>query len=196
MLIGGPNNTTTVEETSSLQGMRVDASFRNNALITSTKSVRIKAYYDGTFKQEYTQPEFGGWTIGFSYLPPIEPGQHTVRFTINESHDITETNYSNNELSITYTVIGDKTPPNFRIDGPYQINGQTCMRWVDLVDNVFVYTDVWAKWKIDNGAWSAKSTENIYGCITAASGTSHTYTVHAEDLRGNASEQSSTFVSF
>lgn len=93
-------------------------------------------------------------------------------------------------------IPSDITPPTFTIDGPYAINGQTCMRWINLVDNVSVYTDVWAKWKIDDGAWSSPTSENPYGCITAKSGTTHTYFVHAEDFRGNVAEKSATFTSF
>ena len=59
-----------------------------------------------------------------------------------------------------------------------------------------VYTDVWAKYQIDDGAWSNKTSENPYGCISAPSGSSHTYTVHAEDLNGNVSEQSAEFTAF
>lgn len=195
-LIGAANNSTTVEENSSLSTMKIEANFRNNAMIESSGKVAVKVYYDGIYKTTLERAEYGAYSATFTYVPSVDPGSHTVRMVINENHAVTETNYSNNEQTITYTVIPDTTPPSFTIDGPYQINNQTCMRWVNLTDNVSVYTDVWAKWKIDSGSWSAPTSENPYGCISASSGTTHTHTVHAEDHRANITEQSKSFTAF
>ena len=195
-VIGAANNSTILEENSSLSTMKVEANFRNNAMIESSGKVYVKVYYDGIYKTTLDRAEYGAYSAVFTYVPPMDPGSHTVRMVINENHAISETNYGNNEQSISYTIIPDTTPPGFTIDGPYQINNQTCMRWTNLSDNVSVYTDVWAKWKIDDGAWSAPTSENPYGCISAASGTTHTYTVHAEDNRTNVTEQSKSFTAF
>lgn len=195
-VIGAANNSTTILETGSLSTMKVEANFKNNAMIESSGNVRVDVYYDGIHKTTLERAEYGAYSAAFTYVPPVDPGSHTVRMVINEKHIISETAYGNNEQSITYTIIPDSTPPGFTIDGPYAINNQTCMRWINLYDNVSVYTDVWAKWKIDSGTWSTPTSENPYACITAESGTTHTYTVHAEDRRANITELSKTFVAF
>ncbi len=195
-VIGAANNSTILEEDSSLSTMKIEGNFRNNAMIESSRKISVKVYYDGIYKTTLERAEYGAYSATFTYVPPVDPGSHTVRMVINENRTITETNYGNNEQTITYTIIPDTTPPGFTLDGPYQINNQTCMRWINLSDNVSVYTDVWAKWKIDEGSWSAPTSENPYGCISATSGTTHTYTVHAEDRRANVTEQSKTFVAF
>jgi hypothetical protein len=132
-------------------------------------------------------------TMIYNYHPVVSVGAHTIRVVLNEPKWVNESNYGNNEISVSYTINGDKTPPTFTIDGPYQINGQTCLRWINLQDNVSVYTDVWAKWKIDGGDWSSRTSENPYGCTSGASGSNHTYYVHAEDRSGNVREDSRVF---
>ncbi len=121
-------------------------------------------------------------------------GKHTAKLQLNSDKSLKESNYNNNLARIDWENLADKIAPNFTIDGPYLIDGKTCMRWIHLEDNISVYTDVWAKWKIDGADWSGKTSENPYGCITGTSGSSHTYYVHAEDARGNAYEQSKSFV--
>lgn len=131
------------------------------------------------------------------YYPTMQTaGKHSVRITYNEDRRFAEASYTNNEFYYTYTILPEKEPPTFQIDGPHNINGQTCMRWINLQDNMSVYTDVWAKYQIDDGAWSNRTSENPYGCISAPSGSSHTYTVHAEDLNGNVAEQSAEFTAY
>lgn len=127
------------------------------------------------------------------YAKSWEPGSHTVRFVYNENRAVIESNYDNNEYIFTFRIIAEKEPPTFTIDGPYLIDGQTCMRWINPEDNKSTYTDVWAKWKIDDGAWSQHWSGTQYGCISGISGSSHTYYVHAEDFRGNVKEGSKTF---
>lgn len=192
---GSETNGTTFEETASLANLTAEIVFRQDVMITSSASVKVRVYYDGTYKTEIVRTEYGAYGAAFSYLLPIDPGSHTVKFVINEDHSIKESNYSNNEKSVTYTINGDKTAPSFTIDGPYVIDGQTCMRWINLEDNVSVYTDVWAKWKMDDGSWSEKTSGTAYGCVGGVTGSLHTYSVHAEDRRGNVKEDSRQFTS-
>lgn len=121
-------------------------------------------------------------------------GSHFATFSLNTGKSLAESNYSNNLGRIDWNNIADNIAPNFTIDGPYLIDGKTCMRWIYLEDNISVYTDVWGRWNIDGAAWSSQTSENPYACISGTSGSTHTYTVHAEDFRGNVSEQKKSFV--
>lgn len=121
-------------------------------------------------------------------------GKHTAKMLLNPDKSLKESNYNNDLARVDYENLSDKIPPNFTIDGPYLIDGATCMRWIYLEDNISTYTDVWGKWRIDGGDWSSKTSENPYGCVTGTSGSNHTYSVHAEDYRGNVNEQTKTFM--
>lgn len=161
--------------------------------------VEKRVYENGSLQETKLQEVYSTTNFHFAdtyYAKTRNIGTHTVKIVYNESRGVAESNYGNNEITFTFKILPETTPPTFTIDGPYQINGQTCMRWIDLVDNVSVYTDVWGKWKIDNGDWSSPTSQNPYGCITAPSGSTHTYTVHAEDLRGNTRQESKTFTAY
>lgn len=185
-------------ENQSYPQMKFGADFGvNNAAVGDT--VEVKIYEDGTLQQTKTQQVYATTNFHFAetyYAKTRNIGTHTIKFVYNENRGVAESNYGNNEATFTFKILPENTPPTFTIDGPTTINGQTCMRWINLVDNVSVYTDVWGKWKIDDGPWSNRTSENPYGCITAALGTTHTYTVHAEDLRGNVNEKSVTFTAY
>ncbi|MBP9670548.1 hypothetical protein KBD75_04065 [Candidatus Woesebacteria bacterium] len=193
-----PENTSNVTEYSVTQvypKMRLEVDFGvNNA--KAGDSVEMKIYEDGSVQQTQSRQVPSGTNAVFAdvyYAKARNIGTHTVRFVYNENKSVTESNYGNNEYTFTFKITGETTPPTFTIDGPYVINGQTCMRWVNLSDNVSVYTDVWAKWKIDGADWSGRTSENPYGCISGTTGSSHTYYVHAEDAQGNVREDSRTF---
>ena len=166
----------------------------NNAIAGDT--VEMKIYENGSLQQTKTQQVFSTTNFHFAdtyYAKTRSVGTHTIKIVYNENRGVVESNYSNNEAIFTFKILPESIPPTFTIDGPTTINGQTCMRWINLEDNMSVYTDVWGKWKIDDGAWSNRTSENPYGCITAAVGTNHTYTVHAEDFRGNVKEETKVF---
>lgn len=166
----------------------------NNAIAGDT--VEMKIYENGSLQQTKTQQVFSTTNFHFAdtyYAKTRSVGTHTIKIVYNENRGVVESNYSNNEAIFTFKILPESIPPTFTIDGPTTINGQTCMRWINLEDNMSVYTDVWGKWKIDDGAWSNRTSENPYGCITAAVGTNHTYTVHAEDFRGNVKEETRVF---
>lgn len=124
------------------------------------------------------------------------PGTHTVKMVFNENHAIPENDYSNNEYTFTYKIIAETTPPSFSIRGPELINGQACLTVENLSDNKSIYTDVWAKWKIDGGEWSSARSGTDWGCISGIPGSSHTFYAHAEDARGNFKEDSKVFTLF
>lgn len=193
-----PENTSNVTEYSVTQvypKMRLEVDFSvNNA--KAGDSVEMKIYEDGSVQQTQSRQVPSGTNAVFAdvyYAKARDVGTHTVRFVYNETKSVAESNYGNNEYTFTFKITGETTPPSFSIDGPYNINGQTCMRWINLSDNVSVYTDVWAKWKIDGADWSGRTSENPYGCISGDPGSSHTYYVHAEDARGNVREDSRSF---
>ena len=194
-----PENISNVTEYSVTQvypKMRLEVDFGvNNA--KAGDSVEMKIYEDGSVQQTQSRQVASGTNAVFAdvyYAKARSIGTHTVKFVYNENRSVTESNYGNNEYTFTFKIIGETTPPTFTIDGPYQINGQTCMRWINLTDNVSVYTDVWAKWKIDGSDWSTRTSENPYGCISGIAGSSHTYYVHAEDAQGNVREDSKAFI--
>lgn len=169
----------------------------NNAKVGDR--VELKIYEDGSLQETRTQTVGSTTSFHFAdfyYSKTRSVGSHNVKFVYNENRKVVESNYGNNEASFSFTILAEKEPPTFTIDGPYIINGQTCMRWINLVDNNSVYTDVWGKWKIDDGSWSPPTSENPYGCITAELGSTHTYYVHAEDFRGNVREDSRTFTAY
>lgn len=184
-------------QTSTWPRLRIEADFaaRNGK---KAGAVTYRLYEDDRLiSEDRREPVDDNAYFADVYYPTARSaGKHSVKITYNEDRKFAETSYVNNEFYYTYTILPEKEPPTFTIDGPYNINGQTCMRWINLEDNMSVYTDVWAKYQIDDGAWSNKTSENPYGCITAQPGTSHTYTVHAEDLNGNVSEQSAEFTAF
>lgn len=160
-------------------------------------SVLYRVYEDGNLQESATHNVFSTSNFTFAdhyYAKSRSVGTHTVKMIYNEDRRYPENNYSNNEYTFTFKILKESVPPTFTIDGPTMINGQTCLRWINLQDNKSVYTDVWAKWKIDNGEWSNRTSENPYGCISGVLGSSHTYTVHAEDFSGNAKEESKTFI--
>jgi hypothetical protein len=193
---GSQTDGTTFEETSSLPAFAVGVMFTNDARTAGTGIVKVRVYYDNNYKTELTHAVYGAWGFTFDYYPPIEGGSHSVRFVMNEDHAMLESNYNNNERTLHYTINAEKIPPTFTIDGPYAVSGQTCMRIINLEDNVSVYTDVWYKWKIDDGIWSERRSGTEYGCITAAPNTQHTYYIHAEDRNGNVKEDSRLFSAF
>ena len=166
----------------------------NNASVGD--SVLYRVYEDGNLQESATHNVFSTSNFTFSdhyYAKTRSVGTHTVRMVYNEDRRYAENNYSNNEHTFTFKILKETVSPTFTIDGPTMINGQTCMRWINLQDNKSVYTDVWGKWKIDGGEWSSRTSENPYGCVSGALGSSHTYTVHAEDYNGNVKEESKTF---
>lgn len=167
----------------------------NNA--SAGDSVLYRVYEDGNLQESAIHNVFSTSNFTFSdhyYAKSRSVGSHTVKMIYNEDRRYPENNYGNNEYTFTFKILKESTPPTFTIDGPTMINGQTCLRWINLQDNKSVYTDVWAKWKIDGGEWSGRTSENPYGCTTGAPGSSHTYTVHAEDFSGNVKEESKTFI--
>lgn len=178
--------------------MRLSAEFGvNNAKVGDR--VELKIYEDGKLQETRTQTVSSTTNLHFAdvyHSKARNVGSHNVRFVYNENRKVNESNYGNNDVFFSFTILAEKEPPTFTIDGPYIINGQTCMRWINLVDNNSVYTDVWGKWKIDDGSWSSPTSENPYGCITAELGSTHTYYVHAEDFRGNVREDSRTFTAY
>ena len=192
-----PEQTSTSEyvETQTVSRQRLEVDFAaNNVSVGDT--VMFRLYEDGNVRKEEEHTITGTTNFHFAdvYYPTLTSlGTHTVRFVYNENRGIPESDYGNNEYTFTYKIIQESTPPTFTIDGPYLVNGQTCMRWINLTDNKSVYTDVWAKWKIDDGSWSNQTSENPYGCISGTPGSSHTYYVHAEDFRGNVREDSRVF---
>ena len=190
---GAYGNNVSFDEADNLSGMTVNAKFHNNAQTDGTGDLHIRMFQDGNIRYDDIKPKFSNSSVIYSYRPSIEVGSHAIKFIINENKLVAESNYGNNEITVNYTVNGDKIAPTFTLDGPYSINNQTCMRWINLQDNKSVYTDVWAKWKIDDGSWSNRTSENPYGCDGGTSGSSHTYYVHAEDYRGNAREDSRVF---
>lgn len=189
------SNVTEFVESQVYPRMRLEVDFAvNNASVGDTVELRI--YDDGNLQQTATRQVSSTTNFHFAevfYAKAHGAGDHSVRIVFNENRAVSESNYGNNEHTFTYKILRETVPPTFTIDGPYTINGQTCMRWVDLVDNVSVYTDVWAKWKIDDGAWSSQASGTVYGCVTGAQGSSHTYYVHAEDRNGNVREDSKVF---
>lgn len=182
-------------ETQTVSRQRLEVDFAaNNVSIGDTVLLRI--YEDGNVKKEETRTVASTDNFHFAevyYPKQYAPGSHTVRLVFNENHAVPESNYNNNDYTFTYKIIAESTPPTFNIRGPEIIDGQTCFTWENLEDNKSVYTDVWAKWKIDGGNWSSQSTGTTWGCITGMPGSSHTYYVHAEDFRGNTREESKTF---
>jgi hypothetical protein len=175
--------------------MRLQVDFAvNNARVGDT--VELKIYDDGQLQQTASRTVSSTTNFHFSevfYAKARPAGDHSVKFVFNENRAVQESNYGNNEHTFTYKITKETEPPTFTIDGPYLVNGQTCMRWINLVDNVSVYTDVWARWNIDNTAWSSNSSGTVYGCISGTPGSTHTYYVHAEDRNGNVREDSRTF---
>lgn len=195
-----PENTmgaTQFTQTSTWPRLRIEADFaaRNGK---RAGAVTYRLYEDGRLMSEdRREPVDDNAYFADIYYPTARSaGKHSVRITYNEDRKFAEESYANNEFIYTYTILPEKEPPTFTIDGPYNIDGQTCMRWINLQDNMSTYTDVWAKYQIDDGAWSNKTSENPYGCVTAPSGSEHSYTVHAEDLNGNVSEQTAEFTAF
>lgn len=193
-----PENTIGVTEytqTQTYPKMRLEADFAaNNAAAGDV--VEMKIYEDGLLQQTKNQQVYSTTNFHFAdvyYAKARSVGTHTVKFVYNENRAVEESNYNNNEANFTFKILAENIPPTFTIDGPVSINGQTCLRWIDLQDNVSVYTDVWAKWKIDDGSWSNRTSENPYGCITGVLGSSHIYTVHAEDAAGNIKEEIKNF---
>lgn len=192
-----PENTLGITEftqTSTYPRMRLETQFAlQNAQLGD--KVEYRVYENGTLQslETRTVASTNAIFVEVYHLKARNIGTHTVRMVYNENKALPESNYSNNEYTFTVKIIGETEPPTFTIDGPYLINGQTCMRWINLVDNVSVYTDVWGKWKIDDEAWSNRTSENPYGCISGISGSEHTYYVHAQDAAGNTRESSQVF---
>lgn len=196
-----PENTANVTEfveSKVYPRMRLEVDFAvNNAKVGDT--VELKIYDDGNLQTTQSRQVSSTTNFHFAevfYALAHSAGNHSVRFVFNENRSVAESNYGNNEYTFTYKITGETVPPTFTLDGPYLINGQTCMRWINLEDNFSVYTDVWGKYKFDNQDWSKNTSENPYDCITGVSGSSHTYYVHAEDLRGNVREDSRAFTIF
>jgi hypothetical protein len=195
ILIPEQTNATEYVETQTVSRQRLEVDFAaSNVSVGDTVVLRI--YEDGNVKKEETRTVASTSNFHFAevYYPmQWTPGTHTVKMVFNENQAFPESNFSNNEHTFSYKIIAETTPPTFSIRGPELINGQTCLTVENLSDNKSVYTDVWAKWKIDGGEWSPARSGTDWGCITGTSGSSHTFYAHAEDARGNVKEDSKVF---
>lgn len=179
------------------QHLRLEAEFSvANARVGDR--VEMKIYLDGVHQRTETREVSSANTSNFvdvlyTNAFPALAGTHTLRIAYNENRGVAESNYGNNEQSFTYTIKPEREAPTFSIRGPVLIDGQTCLTWENLQDNVSVYTDVWAKWKIDGGDWSDRRSGTTWGCTTGTPGSTHTYYVHAEDRNGNVREDTRVF---
>lgn len=196
ILIPEQTNATEYVETQTVSRQRMEVDFAaNNVSVGDTVMLRI--YEDGNVKKEETRTVSSTTNFHFAevYYPmQWNPDTHTVKMVFNENRAIPESDYGNNEYTFTYKIIAETTPPSFTIRGPEPINGQTCLTVENLSDNKSVYTDVWAKWKIDGGEWSSPRSGTDWGCISGVAGSTHTFYAHAEDFRGNVKEESKVFV--
>ncbi len=195
-IFGAHGDHVTFDLRNDMSGLIASASFRNSTIAEGSGDLRLHIYVNGALKVDESKPKFAESVTSYSYRPPADPGTYTVKFVLNEQGFVAESDLGNNTAVMGYTINPDRTPPTFEIDGPYLIDGQTCMRWIKLEDNVSVYTDVWAEWKIDDGQWSERSSGTVYGCATGESGSSHLYIVRAQDKAGNVREDALGFSIF
>jgi hypothetical protein len=119
-------------------------------------------------------------------------GKHAARLTLNPDKSLKEINYTNDLGRVDWENLPDKIAPNFTLTGPTQDGVKTCLSIAYLTDNVTKISNLKIEEKYDSGAW-ATTTATTY-CTTGTSGSEHTYSVKVTDARGNANEQTKTFV--
>lgn len=118
-------------------------------------------------------------------------GTHSVHLKMNETSIINEQSYSNNEIVMTYTVVGDTIAPTFTIFGPHVETEGTCMHLNDIADNISTNAQMTIEHKMDNGAWGPSDASRQ--CVQGPVGEQHTYYGKVTDAAGNTTEKRQVF---
>lgn len=140
---------------------------------------------------------------GYDYLEPgriydwchdvtTNIGKHTARLLLNGDKSLKESNYVNDLARLEWENLADNVAPNYTITAPTKDGAKTCLSLAYLTDNVTKTSDLKIEEKYDTSSW-ATTTATTY-CATGTSGSEHTYSVKVTDARGNANEQTKTFV--
>lgn len=120
-------------------------------------------------------------------------GKHVARLTLNQDKSVKESSYVNSLGRIDWENLADQIPPNFTLIGPNDEGASgTCVFPQYISDNVSAYANLKIEQKVDGGDWT-KFPGDRY-CFVGTSGSTHTYISRITDERGNANEQSKTFV--
>lgn len=120
-------------------------------------------------------------------------GKHTVKLLLNGDKSLKEINFTNDLARLDWENLSDKIAPNFTLLGPNNEGTEgTCLFPQYVSDNVTSFANLKIDQKIDSNSW-VKFGGSRY-CFAGTSGSSHTFAIKITDERGNANEQSKTFV--
>lgn len=141
---------------------------------------------------------------GYDYLEPgriydwchdvtTNIGKHTARLLLNGDKSLKESNYVNDLARLEWENLADNVAPNFTLIGPNnEGSAGTCLFPQYISDNVSSYSQLKIEQKVNGGDWT-KFPGDRY-CFIGTSGSTHTYVSRVTDARGNANEQTKTFV--
>ena len=122
-------------------------------------------------------------------------GKHTARLLLNGDKSLKESNYLNDLARLEWENLADNVAPNFTLVGPLDetstTNG-TCFVASYISDNVTPLASLKIELNQDNGGWQVTQSDKY--CLSGDSGASHSISFRLTDARGNANQQSKTFV--
>lgn len=119
-------------------------------------------------------------------------GQHTAKLLINPDKSLKELNYTNDLAKLAWENLPDRIAPNLTFGGPYNWDDKgTCFVVYPPSDNLNTLAELKVEQKVDTQSWTP-IVDGMY-CFKGVSGSTHTYSVHAIDARGNVNEQSRSF---
>ncbi|MFZ2199193.1 MAG: hypothetical protein WAV40_00150 [Microgenomates group bacterium] len=120
-------------------------------------------------------------------------GKHKAALTLNGDKSIKEIIYTNDIAKLEWESLRDYIAPNYTLIGPTN-EGETgtCLFPQYISDNVTPYASLKIEQQVDSGSWTSFAGSRY--CFVGTSGSSHTYKIKITDARGNANEQSKTFV--
>lgn len=163
----------------------------------SGKDVKFNFTLDGKTEVEDTLAQYDKLEAGRLYDwcrdTTSNIGAHTARLQINGDKSIKEVNYTNDLARVDWVNLADNIAPNFTLMGPNNegVSG-TCLFPQYISDNVTTFANLKIEQKIDAADWI--KFEGTKYCFTGTSGSTHSYISRISDERGNANEQSKTFV--
>lgn len=161
------------------------------------KNIKFSLQLDDKIQVEDTLSQYdaleAGRTYDWCHDVTSDIGKHTAKLLLNGDKSVKESNYVNDLASLEWENLADKIAPNFTLGGPYDwtTNG-TCFLILSPSDNVTPISSLKVEQKIDDGAWA--TTAQTQYCFTGTSGDAHSYVIKITDARGNANEQSKSFV--
>lgn len=186
------------DEVSSTWSPRVTVCFHfvSNENISAGKDLKYSFSLDDKITAEGDMGQYdkieAGRLYDWCHDVTTDIGGHTAKLLLNPNKTLKETTYVNDLARLEWKNLADQIAPNFTLVGPTNEVDGTCFNASYISDNVTPNASLKREIKQDGGNWQVIQPDKY--CLRGEKDSSHTMSFRITDARGNANEQSRTFV--